>query len=91
MDVFEKQLAEGVDIDFDFTAWKDARPDMTITGHTLSVTAGLTLVSNLRSGSVVKVIVSGGVKFGRYKIVCLMQGSGGLSKELECVLVVRDD
>jgi len=86
---FNKQPAEILDYDVDFTDWFTNRTD-TPASHTAVAEAGITIVSATRTGNVVKVILSGGVTDTTYKITVQLTTSAGLVKEADFAVKVKE-
>lgn len=88
---FEKQSAEVLDYDVDFTKWFAAR---SLTPDILTVTAeaGITVVASSRTDAVVKIILSGGTSGTQYKITVTLTSTSvpALKREADFVVKVKD-
>lgn len=89
MDKFNKQPAEVVDVDFDFTEWLAARDGVTPSAHSVTADAGITVVSDTRTDGVVKVVLGGGAHGEQYKVTVLLT-AGVLVREAECLMRVKE-
>ena len=88
--IFEKQPADVLDYDFDFSDWLADRGD-TITSQTVvSSDAGLTVGSVSMVAGVVKAFVSGGTSGTKYKLTCTVVTDGGRTKQVEITLKVKE-
>ena len=93
----EKQVAEAVILQFDFSA--DMATDETISTVS-SVTpvsqaevvgsSNVTCGSNAASGQIAQTLVSGGTNLELYKITCIVTTSAGQTLETECMMRVRN-
>lgn len=88
---FEKQSAEVLDYDVDFTKWFAARgltPDIL----TVVAEAGITIVASSRTGAVVKIVLSGGTSGRQYKITVTLTSTSApaLKREADFVVKVKD-
>jgi len=90
MNLFQKQPADQLDYDLDFTDWIPT--DDTITGASAvsSVPDQLSVVSVLISGPVVKVWVAGGVDGANYKVTATITTTRGRVKQLEFKIRVKE-
>lgn len=90
MNLFQKQPADQLDYDLDFSDW--LTDDDTITGAvaTSSVPAELTVQSLQVIGQLVKIWIAGGVSGATYKITATITTSQARIKELEFKIRVRD-
>lgn len=86
---FTKQPAEVLDYDVDFTDWFAARTD-TPTAFTVTADAGITVVGSVRTGNVVKIILSGGTTGAKYKVQVRLTTAAGLVKEAEFTVAVKE-
>jgi hypothetical protein len=84
-----KQPAEVLDYDVDFADWLEGRDDEPA-AHEVIVPVGLTKVSDGRTGTVVRVVLSGGADKTRHKITVRLTTSGGLVKEADFIVRVRE-
>lgn len=90
MNLFQKQPADQLDYDLDFSEWL-ADGD-TITGVTAvsDVPAELVILSALVADQTVKIWVSGGLDGSTYKVTATVSTSQGRIKELDFKIRVRD-
>jgi hypothetical protein len=86
---FDKQPAEILDYDVDFTDWFANRTDSP-SSHTATADAGITIVSATRTGNVVKVILSGGVSGTTYKVTVRMTTTAALVKEADFAVKIKE-
>lgn len=86
---FEKQSAEILDYDVDYSQWFEGR---TCTPESIEVDVddGITFVRSAISGFFAKVVLAGGVSGSRYKVTVRMTTSDGLVKEADFVVSVKD-
>lgn len=95
---FQKQSAEILDYDVDFTEWFSNRVDTPAVVSPLSIVAeaGITVVGSSLTGMVAKVILSGGTAAAtgappsKYKITVRLTTTSGLVKEADFVVTVKD-
>lgn len=86
---FSKQTAEILDYDVDYTDWFVDRGDTPST-HTTTADAGITVVSSVRTGKVIKVILSGGMNGETYKTTLRLTTSSGVVKEADFTVKIKD-
>jgi hypothetical protein len=86
---FDKQPAEILDYDVDFTDWFTNRTDAP-SSHVATADDGITIVSATRSGNVVKVILSGGTSGTSYKITVRLTTTAALVKEADFVVKIKE-
>ena len=86
---FNKQPAEILDYDVDFTDWFTNRTDSPAS-HIVVAETGITVVSGTRTGNVVKVILSGGTDNASYKITVRLTTTAGLVKEADFTVKVKE-
>ena len=85
---FIKQPDEVLDYDVDFSDWFSNRDD-TPASYTVVAEAGITKVTDARTGNVVKAVLSGGVTGTKYKVTVLLTTSAGLVKEADFTVTVK--
>jgi hypothetical protein len=85
---YKQQPAEIIDYAVDFGPWVEDRGHLVSSFSVLS-DAGVT-VSSSRDGNVVRVIVSGGTNNTKYKITVRVTTDGGLVKEAEFWLRIKE-
>lgn len=90
MNLFQKQPADQLDYDLDFSDW--LTDDDTITGAEAvsSVPDELEVLSVAVAGPIVKIWVNGGVSGSTYKVTATTSTSLGRIKELEFKIRVRE-
>ena len=86
---FQKQSAEVLDYDIDFTEWFSNREDTPVS-FTAEAEAGITIVASTLVGNIVKVVLSEGVDGERYKITVLLTTSADLVKEADFTVTIKD-
>lgn len=86
---FEKQPAEILDYDVDYTEWFEGRQD-TPASHVVIVPSGITKVSDALTGMTVKVVLGGGLAGEKYKITVRLTTAAGLVKEADFELRVKE-
>lgn len=86
---FEKQPAEILDYDVDYTEWFGDRAD-TPESYVVVVPVGITKVSDALTGNVVKVVLGGGTAGTKYKITVRLTTASGLVKESDFELKVKE-
>lgn len=86
---FEKQPAEILDYDVDYSEWFADRDD-TPESFTTVVPAGVTLVSSQLLGQVVKLVIGGGTAGATYKITVRLTTATGLVKESDFSVKVKE-
>lgn len=94
---FDKQPAEVLDYQFDFTAWLSDRAD-TILGTptvTSAVVKGVSVaalnISNISTAfGIVRFFASGGTTGCQYEITCTLTTPGGRTKQDEMVIAVKE-
>lgn len=90
MNLFQKQPADHLDYDIDFSEWMTESD--TITGAVAVSSTPLELIVNSVgiSGSIVKVWLSGGVNGSTYKVTVTTSTQQGRVKELDFRMRVRE-
>ena len=87
---FQKQSAEILDYDVDFTDWFSNRVD-TPASVSVTVPSGITQVGGgTITGKFVKVILSGGTNGTKYEITVRLTTSAGLVKEADFTVTIKD-
>lgn len=87
---FQKQSAEILDYDIDFTDWFSNRVD-TPSSIVVTVPNGITQVGGgTITGNVVKVILSGGTNGTKYEITVRLTTTAGLVKEADFTVTIKD-
>lgn len=86
---FEKQPAEILDYDVDYSEWFGDRQD-TPDLYTTQVDAGLTLVSHQLVGNAVKLVLGGGAAGEKYKVQVRLTTMSGLVKEADFILKIKE-
>lgn len=86
---FSQQSTETLDYDVDFTDWFEDRVD-TAASYTATVESGITLSTSSRSGSVVKVVLTGGTHGQSYKVTVRLTTSSGVVKEADFTVKIKD-
>lgn len=89
LEKFTKQPADVQDYDIDFTEYLDGLTD-TATSAVVDAEPGITVQSYTIIGKTVKVWLSGGVHLGRYKVTVRLTTTGGRTKEVEILILVRE-
>jgi len=88
--IFEKQPADVLDYDCDFSDWLADRAD-TITSQTVvSSDSALVVGSVSQVNGVVKAFVSGGTDGGKYKLTYTVVTDGGRTKQVEITVKVKE-
>lgn len=89
---WQKQPADTQDYDIDFGEWLESISDTprAINPITVSVPAGITLVTSELIGNIVKVWLSGGTDKAHYKVSILLHTTGGRVKEVEFEIRVKE-
>jgi len=85
---FVQQPNEIIDYSIDFGPWVDDRNDYVVS-YVASVDAGINIGSS-RDTNVVRVVVSGGTTGNRYKVTVRATTAGGLVKEVEFWVRVKE-
>lgn len=86
---FTKQPQEVLDYDVDFSGWFSNRGDV-IASFSASADPGVNVVSSALAGSVVKIVVSGGVDGASYKVTVRVTTTLGLVKEADFLIRVKE-
>lgn len=88
---FQKQPAEILDYDVDYTDWFSNRTDTpaAVTPISVTVETGITLVSSVLTGLIVKIILSGGTGGTKYKTTVRLTTAAGLVKEADFTVAVK--
>jgi len=84
-----KQPGERLDYDVDFSTWFSGRGDTPAT-HTTTVDSGITLISSIRTGNVIKVTLEGGTSGQKYKVTLRLTTSAGLVREADFYVRVKE-
>lgn len=88
MPTYQKDPEAVLDWQFDWSSWlADAE---TISSHTVTAPAGLTLDSSTESGGVVTAWLSGGTDGERYTVECLITTTAGRTDERSITVAVRE-
>jgi hypothetical protein len=95
---FEKQPAEILDYDVDYTDWFSNRTDTpaAVAPVAVIVEAGITLVTFSLTDLVVKVIISGGtaaaagITPNKHKVTVRMTTTAGLVKEADFTITIKE-
>ena len=90
MNLFQKQPADQLDYDLDFSDWLTGTDVITGITAISSVPAELIVQSASVSGQTAKIWLTGGISGTTYKITATIATSEGRIKELEFKLRVRD-
>lgn len=88
--IYEKQPAENIDIDIDFSQWLPSSD--TISSSAVSADSGITLGSTVNNVTEKKVKqwVSGGTDRVRYKVTVIATSVEGRIKEVEFYVKVKE-
>lgn len=86
---YPKQPAEVLDYDFNFTRWFKGKTD-SISTWTYTIDPGISVITQVRSGNVIKLVVAGGTSGQTYKLTVRMTSVAGLVKEKEILIVVKE-
>lgn len=87
---FQKQPADVLDYDFDYSDWLEDRAD-TISTFSITADAGITVGASAHVSGVVKVFLSGGTDGSSYKITCTVVTTGARTKQAEIVVKIKED
>ena len=90
MNLFQKQPADKLDYDLDFSDWMATDDTLTGAVATSSVPDELIIESVTISGQTVKVWISGGTSGTTYKVTATVTSSQGRIKELDFKIRVKD-
>lgn len=90
MNVFQKQPADQLDYDLDFSDWITAGDIITGAAAISSDPTKLTILSTAVLGQVVKVWLSGGENGATYKVTTTISTQQGRIKELDFKVRVRE-
>lgn len=85
---FSKQPDEILDYDVDYSDWFSNRDDTAVSA-VVTVTAGVTKVSDALVGNVVRVVLSGGTNGSEYQVTVLLTTSTGVVKEADFKVKVK--
>ena len=85
---YTKDPSAVLDWDFDWTDWLAAAE--TITNHTITADAGITVDSSTEDDGKVTVWLSGGTAGINYKVACLITTSAGRTDERSIWITVRE-
>lgn len=85
---FTQQLNEAIDYQIDFGPWIEDRSD-TIQSYVVVADAGIA-TAHSRVNNVVTVIVSGGTDGTRYKVTVRVTTTGGLVKEADFYVKIKE-
>jgi hypothetical protein len=86
---FIKQPGETLDYDIDFSDWFLDRADLP-DSFTVVAPTGITLVSSVRLGAVVKLVLAGGTSGEKYQITVRLTTDTDLVKEADFVVSVKE-
>lgn len=86
---FTKQPAERLYYDVDFAPFLDAR-GLSAVSHTTVAEPGLTIDSSVLTGKVVRFYASGGESRRSYKVTVTVTATGGVVKEADVTISVRE-
>lgn len=86
---FQKQPADVLDYDFDYSDWLADRAD-TISSISITADTGITVGTTAHVSGVVKVFLSGGTDGSSYKITSTVITTGGRTKQAEIVVKVKE-
>jgi len=89
---FQKQPAEVLDYDVDYTEWFSNRVDTPAIVDPFEIAAetGITVVGSSITGNIVKVILAGGTALTKYKITVRLTTTAGLIKEADFTVTVKE-
>ncbi len=90
MNLFQKQPADQLDYDLDFSDWLTSTDTITGAVAVSSVPTELQVLSVAISGSNVKIWIAGGVTGSTYKVTSTISTDEGRIKELEFKIRVRE-
>lgn len=90
MNLFQKQPADQLDYDLDFSDWLTDTDTITGVVATSSVPLEMPVLSAAVSGATAKIWVAGGLNGVTYKVTSTITTSEGRIKELEFKIRVRD-
>lgn len=90
MKIFQKQPADTLDYDIDFSSWLTDEDTIVAAAAVSSVPAELTIDSVLSSSQAVKVWVSGGLTGSTYKVTATSTSALGRVKEIDFKIRVKD-
>lgn len=90
MKIFQKQPADTLDYDIDFSSWLTDEDTIVAAAAVSSVPAELTIDSVLSSSQAVKVWVSGGLTGSTYKVTATATSALGRIKEIDFKIRVKD-
>lgn len=85
---YYKDPSAVLDYEVDWTAWLAASE--TITSHTVTAPAGITVDSSSLAGAVVTVWLSGGTVWERYDVVCHIVTNQGREDDRTLRVAVQD-
>lgn len=90
MNLFQKQPADQLDYDLDFSEWLADGDTITGTSAVSDVPTELVILSASVADQTVKIWVSGGLDGSTYKVTATVSTSQGRIKELDFKIRVRD-
>lgn len=86
---FTKQPNEVLDYDVDYTEWFSTRSDQP-NSHVVITEQGINVDNSAIIGKIVKVTLSGGVDDTAYKITVRLTTTGGIVKEGDFIVKVKE-
>lgn len=91
---FNKQPAEVLDYEFDFSEWLADRADtivsQTVVSAPLTTGAAMPVSNIVQNSGVVRFFLSGGTDGVKYKVTCTITTTGGRTKQSEITITVKD-
>lgn len=87
---FEKQPADVLDYDFDYSDWLDDRADSIATATVVADRAGISVTNVAHAFGVVKAYVAGGTNGQSYKLTCTVITAGGRTKQAEMTIKIKE-
>lgn len=86
---FTKQSGETLDYDVDFSDWFSNRSD-TAASYTATADTGITITTTVRTGNIVKVVLSDGIDGVTYKVTVRLTTTSNLIKEADFTVRIKD-
>lgn len=86
---FPQQPNEILDYKVDFSEWFAGRSDTPVS-HTAEAQTGINIVSSALTGTVVRLVLSGGADGNKYKVTVRITTSDGIVKEADFAVRVRE-
>ena len=86
---YKKQPGEILDYDMDYSEWFSNRTDLPLSSYAVAE-AGITLVSFVLIGKVIKVTLAGGVDGSTYKVTTRLTTDSGIIREGDFAVTVRE-